>query len=286
MSDSTQQVAHILIEALPYIQRFKGKTIVIKYGGNAMVDDALKESFARNVVLLKYVGMNPVVVHGGGPQISGTLERVGKTTEFIDGLRVTDSETMEIVEMVLGGLVNKEIVNLINSHGGKAVGLTGKDGDMIRAQKLSSAKVDVDYGHVGEVVGINPELVETLEYDGFIPVIAPIGTDQNGATYNINADSVAGALASQLQAEKLVLMTNTPGVLDKQGQLLTGLNATQIEEYKADQTIVGGMIPKVDCALNAVKGGVKTSHIIDGRVNHALLLEVLTDKGVGTLIRG
>ena len=286
MSDSTQQVAHILIEALPYIQRFKGKTIVIKYGGNAMVDDALKESFARNVVLLKYVGMNPVVVHGGGPQISGTLERVGKTTEFIDGLRVTDSETMEIVEMVLGGLVNKEIVNLINSHGGKAVGLTGKDGDMIRAQKLSSAKVDVDYGHVGEVVGINPELVETLEYDGFIPVIAPIGTDQNGATYNINADSVAGALASQLQAEKLVLMTNIPGVLDKQGQLLTGLNATQIEEYKADQTIVGGMIPKVDCALNAVKGGVKTSHIIDGRVNHALLLEVLTDKGVGTLIRG
>jgi len=285
MSDSTQQVAHILIEALPYIQRFKDKTIVIKYGGNAMVDDALKESFARNVVLLKYVGMNPVVVHGGGPQISGTLERIGKTTEFIDGLRVTDSETMEIVEMVLGGLVNKEIVNLINSHGGKAVGLTGKDGNMVRAKKISSAKVDVDYGHVGEVVGINPELVETLENDGFIPVIAPIGTDEDGATYNINADSVAGALASQLQAEKLVLMTNTPGVLDKQGQLLTGLNATQIEEYKADQTIVGGMMPKVDCALNAVREGVKTSHIIDGRVNHALLLEVLTDKGVGTLIR-
>jgi len=285
MSDSTQQVAQILIEALPYIQRFEGKTIVIKYGGNAMVDDALKESFARNVVLLKYVGMNPVVVHGGGPQISGTLKRVGKTTEFIDGLRVTDAETMEIAEMVLGGLVNKEIVNLINSHGGKAVGLTGKDGDMIRAKKISSANADVDYGHVGEVVGINPELVETLENDGFIPVIAPIGTDQEGATYNINADSVAGALASQLCAEKLVLMTNTPGVLNKQGELLTGLNAKQIQDLKDDGTIVGGMMPKVDCALSAVKQGVKTSHIIDGRVNHALLLEVLTDKGVGTLIR-
>ena len=285
MSDSTQQVAQILIEALPYIQRFEGKTIVIKYGGNAMVDDALKESFARNVVLLKYVGMNPVVVHGGGPQISGTLKRVGKTTEFIDGLRVTDAETMEIAEMVLGGLVNKEIVNLINSHGGKAVGLTGKDGDMIRAKKISSANADVDYGHVGEVVGINPELVETLENDGFIPVIAPIGTDQKGATYNINADSVAGALASQLCAEKLVLMTNTPGVLNKQGELLTGLNAKQIQDLKDDGTIVGGMMPKVDCALSAVKQGVKTSHIIDGRVNHALLLEVLTDKGVGTLIR-
>jgi len=285
MSDTNQEVAHILIEALPYIQRFEGKTIVIKYGGNAMIDDALKESFARNVVLLKYVGMNPVVVHGGGPQISGTLERVGKATEFIDGLRVTDSETMDIVEMVLGGAVNKEIVNLINSHGGKAVGLTGKDGDMIRAQKITSGNVDVDYGHVGEVVDINPRLVATLESDGFIPVIAPIGTDENGATYNINADSVAGALASHLNAEKLVLMTNTPGVLDKQGTLLTGLNAQQINELKDNATIVGGMMPKVDCALDAVKQGVKTSHIIDGRVNHALLLEVLTDKGVGTLIR-
>ena len=285
MPDTNQEVAHILIEALPYIQRFEGKTIVIKYGGNAMIDDALKESFARNVVLLKYVGMNPVVVHGGGPQISDTLERIGKATEFVDGLRVTDSETMNIVEMVLGGAVNKEIVNLINSHGGKAVGLTGKDGDMIRAQKISSGKADVDYGHVGEVIDINPRLVATLEGDGFIPVIAPIGTDENGATYNINADSVAGALASHLNAEKLVLMTNTPGVLDKQGELLTGLNAEQIEALKADETIVGGMMPKVDCALNAVTDGVKTSHIIDGRVNHALLLEVLTDKGVGTLIR-
>ena len=285
MPDSTQQVAQILIEALPYIQRFDGKTIVIKYGGNAMVDDALKESFARNVVLLKFVGMNPVVVHGGGPQISSTLARVGKSTEFIDGLRVTDSETMEIVEMVLGGLVNKEIVNLINAQGGKAVGLSGKDGDMIRARKITTGKVDVDYGHVGEVAGINPALVETLENDGFIPVIAPIGTDHEGATYNINADSVAGALASELCAEKLVLMTNIPGVLDKQGDLLTGLNASQIESLKKDGTIAGGMIPKVDCALDAVKQGVKTSHIIDGRVNHALLLEVLTDKGVGTLIR-
>ena len=285
MSETTQQVAQILIEALPYIQRFHDKTIVIKYGGNAMIDDALKESFARDVVLMKVVGMNPVVVHGGGPQISGTLERVGKSTEFIDGLRVTDAETMDIVEMVLGGLVNKEIVNLINSHGGRAVGLTGKDGTMIQARKISSGKADVDYGHVGEVASINPALVETLEGDRFIPVIAPIGVGEDGETYNINADSVAGALASTLNAEKLILMTNTAGVLDKQGGLLTGLNARQIQELKENGTIQGGMMPKVDCALNAVKNGVKTSHIIDGRVNHALLLEVLTDKGVGTLIR-
>ncbi|MGK0374604.1 MAG: acetylglutamate kinase [Arenicella sp.] len=285
MSDSTQYVAQILIEALPYIQRFRGKTIVVKYGGNAMIDDALKESFARDIVMMKAVGMNPVVVHGGGPQINGTLARVGKSTEFIDGLRVTDSETMDVVEMVLGGLVNKEIVNLINSHGGNAVGLTGKDGNMIRAQKISSGKPDVDYGHVGEVVSINSAVVETLEAQGFIPVIAPIGSGVDGATYNINADSVAGALARNLQAEKLILMTNTSGVLDKQGKLLTGLNAVQIDAFKADGTIQGGMMPKVDCALDAVKSGVKTSHIIDGRVNHALLLEVLTDKGVGTLIR-
>jgi len=251
-----------------------------------MIDDGLKESFARDVVMMKAVGMNPVVVHGGGPQINGTLARVGKSTEFIDGLRVTDSETMDVVEMVLGGLVNKEIVNLINSHGGNAVGLTGKDGNMIRAQKISSGKPDVDYGHVGEVVEINSSLVETLETQGFIPVIAPIGFGADGATYNINADSAAGALASTLKAEKLVLMTNTSGVLDKQGELLTGLNAPQIESLKADGTVQGGMMPKVDCGLNAVLSGVKTSHIIDGRVNHALLLEVLTDKGVGTLIQG
>jgi len=284
-SETTQQVARILSEALPYIQRFHGKTIVIKYGGNAMVEDSLKRSFAKDVVLLKAVGMNPIVVHGGGPQISGTLERVGKQTEFIDGLRVTDAETMEIVEMVLGGLVNKEIVSLINSHGGKAVGLSGKDGGMIQARKISSGKEDVDYGHVGEVTSIQSDLVQTLEAERFIPVIAPIGSGDNGASYNINADSVAGALASELGAEKLVLMTNTVGVLNKQSDLLTGLDAEQIQHLKDDGTIQGGMLPKIDCALQAVLSGVATSHIIDGRVNHALLLEVLTDKGVGTLVR-
>lgn len=284
MTNSTQKVAQILIEALPYIQKFHGKTIVIKYGGNAMIDNALKESFARDVVLMKLVGMNPVIVHGGGPQISGTLARVGKTTEFIDGQRVTDSETMDVVEMVLGGLVNKEIVHLINSHGGKAVGLTGKDGQMIQARKLRSGKPDVDYGQVGEVASINPAVVETLEAKRFIPVIAPIGVSETGATYNINADAVAGALARTLKAEKLILMTNTPGVLDKQGKLLTSLTGEEVGALKADGTIVDGMIPKVDCALDAVQAGVKTSHIIDGRVDHALLLEVLTDKGVGTLL--
>ena len=285
MTDATQQVAHILSEALPYIQKFHGKTIVIKYGGNAMIDESLKRSFAKDVVLLKAVGMNPIVVHGGGPQISTTLERVGKQSQFIDGLRVTDAETMEIVEMVLGGLVNKEIVSLINSHGGKAVGLSGKDGGTIKASKIASAKIDVDYGHVGQVDSIHPELVHTLEADQFVPVIAPIGVGSDGESYNINADSVAGALASKLDAEKLVLMTNTAGVLDKTGALLTGLDARQIEGFKQDGTIQGGMLPKIDCALEAVNSGVVTSHIIDGRVNHALLLEVLTDKGVGTLVR-
>jgi acetylglutamate kinase len=283
---SSQMIANILIEALPYIQQFHGKTIVIKYGGNAMIDDELKNSFAQDLVWLKLVGLNPVVVHGGGPQISKTLDRVGKKTEFIDGLRVTDSETMEVVEMVLGGLVNKEIVNLINGQGGKAVGLSGKDGQMIKARKIDAAKADVDYGHVGQVESIDPELVSTLESEQFIPVVAPIGVGSDGATYNINADSVAGALARTLQAEKLILMTNTPGVLNKDGELLTGLNSKEIEELKLDGTIQGGMLPKVDCALDAVKGGVKTSHIIDGRVDHALMLELLTDKGVGTLIKG
>jgi len=282
---STQIVASILTEALPYIQKYHGKTIVIKYGGNAMIDEALKRSFARDVVLLKLVGMKPVLVHGGGPQISGTLERVGKTTEFIDGLRVTDSETMDVVEMVLGGLVNKEIVNLINRHGGRAVGLTGKDGAMIRAEKINTGSVDVDYGHVGQVESINPEVVEALDDSSFIPVVAPIGVGSNGDTYNINADSVAGELAKTLKAEKLVLMTNTPGVLDKKGELLTGLDGQQIDALKQDGTIQGGMLPKVDCALGAVKGGVGTSLIIDGRVEHALLLELLTDRGVGTLIK-
>ncbi len=285
MINVTQQVAHILSEALPYIQKFHGKTIVIKYGGNAMVDESLKRSFAKDVVMLKAVGMNPIVVHGGGPQISSTLERVGKQSQFIDGLRVTDAETMEIVEMVLGGLVNKEIVSLINTHGGKAVGLSGKDGGTIKASKIDSAQIDVDYGHVGEVRFIQPELVNTLEADQFIPVIAPIGVGENGESYNINADSVAGALASTLHAEKLVLMTNTVGVLDKSGALLTGLDAEQIAVLKNDGTIQGGMLPKIDCALEAVVNGVSTSHIIDGRVNHALLLELLTDKGVGTLVR-
>ncbi len=290
MSDNsdqnTQLVAKILSEAVPYIQRFHGKTVVIKYGGNAMVDESLKDSFARDVVMMKLVGMKPVIVHGGGPQISGTLERVGKSTEFIDGLRVTDAETMEIVEMVLGGMVNKEIVKLINTHGGNAVGLSGKDGSMLKAQKIKSTKADVDYGHVGEVVKVNPAVVKNLEDSQFIPVVAPIGYDDEGATYNINADSVAGALARTLEAEKLILMTNTSGVLDQQGNLLTGLTAKEIDQLKIDGTIVGGMLPKVDCALDAVRGGVKTSHIIDGRVKHALLLEVLTDKGVGTLISG
>jgi len=280
--NDSQYTAKILIEALPYIQKFHGKTIVIKYGGNAMIDDELKSSFARDVVLLKVVGMNPVVVHGGGPQISSTLDQLGISSEFKEGLRVTTKETINVVEMVLGGSVNKEIVSLINSHGGKAVGLTGKDGQLIQASKI---KAKSDIGFVGQVDKINPSLVKHLEQDDFIPVIAPIGVGMEGETYNINADSVAGAIASELQAEKLVLMTNTPGVLNKEKELLTGLNGKQVSGLIEDETINGGMIPKVECALSAVKHGVKTAHIIDGRVNHALLLEVLTDSGVGTLIR-
>ena len=282
--------ANVLSEALPYIQRFYDKTIVIKYGGNAMTDETLKQGFARDVVLLKLVGMNPVIVHGGGPQIGDLLKRVGKQSEFIQGMRVTDRETMDVVEMVLGGLVNKEIVNLINQHGGKAVGLSGKDGGMIRAKKLMlkhAEKEDewLDIGQVGEVVAIDPELVALLDTRDFIPVIAPIGVGEHGEAYNINADLVAGKLAETLGAEKLILLTNTMGVLDKAGGLLTGLTAERISELIADGTISGGMLPKVSCALTAVKNGVKTSHIIDGRVEHALLLEVLTDEGVGTLIK-
>lgn len=279
---SSQMTAKILIEALPYIKQFHGKTIVIKYGGNAMIDDDLKRSFARDVVLLKLVGLNPVVVHGGGPQISSTLEQLGIKSDFVDGLRVTTQETINVVEMVLGGSVNKEIVSLINAHGGKAVGLTGKDGGLIKASKIPAKQ---DIGFVGKVDKVNPALVRHLEQDNFIPVIAPIGVGEEGETYNINADSVAGAIAAELQAEKLILMTNTPGVLDKQGELLTGLNDAQVASLIGDSTIVGGMMPKVECALNAVKSNVKTAHIIDGRVNHALLLEVMTDSGVGTLIR-
>ncbi len=280
--------AAILAEALPYIRSFNGKTIVVKYGGNAMTDDKLKEDFAKDVVLLKLVGLNPVVVHGGGPQINELLERVGKEGHFIQGMRVTDSETMDVVEMVLGGLVNKEIVSLINKHGGKAVGITGKDGHFIRASKLflkSESDEQIDIGQVGDIEHIDPSLVALLDSNDFIPVVAPIGVGSNGEAYNINADVVAGKLAETLQAEKLVLMTNTPGVLDKQGNLLTGLTAAKVDELFADGTISGGMLPKISSALDAAKSGVNSVHIIDGRVSHALLLEILTDAGVGTMIK-
>jgi len=285
-----EQRAKILAEALPYIRRFYGKTIVVKYGGNAMTDERLKASFARDVVLLKLVGMNPVVVHGGGPQIDQMLTRLGKKGEFVQGMRVTDDDTMDVVEMVLGGLVNKDIVTLINQHGGRAIGLTGKDGSFIRARKLlipSTEKSDelIDIGQVGEVESIDPGIVSLLETGEFIPVVAPIGVGEDGTSYNINADLVAGKLAEILRAEKLVLLTNTPGVLDKDGKLLTGLTPKQIDALFADGTLSGGMLPKISSALDAAKGGVKSVHIIDGRVEHALLLEVLTDEGVGTLIR-
>jgi acetylglutamate kinase len=286
---SATEKALILAEALPYIRRFKDKTIVIKYGGNAMTDDKLKEDFAKDVVLLKLVGLNPVVVHGGGPQINEMLERVGKHGEFIQGMRVTDQETMDVVEMVLGGQVNKEIVSLINQHGGKAVGLTGKDGHFIRAHKLflkgEGEGDQIDIGRVGEIDVIDPALVSLLDSQDFIPVIAPIGVGSDGEAYNINADLVAGKLAETLSAEKLVLMTNTPGVLDKDGKLLTGLTAESVEALFADGTIHGGMLPKISSALDAAKNGVNSVHIIDGRVPHALLLEILTDAGVGTMIR-
>ena len=290
---AAHNIAKVLAEALPYIQRFHGKTMVIKYGGNAMVDDKLKRGFARDIVLMKLVGMNPVVVHGGGPQIGNMLKQVGKETQFIEGMRVTDSETMDVVEMVLGGLVNKEIVNLINQHGGHAVGLTGKDGDLIHARKLTfqrhnpemNAPEIVDIGHVGEVASIDPSIINMLVQGDFIPVIAPIGVGKDGQSYNINADLVAGKLAMTLQAEKLILLTNTPGVLDADGNLLTGLKASRVEELIADGTIHGGMLPKIKCALDAVQSGVTTTQIIDGRVEHAVLLEVLTDEGVGTLIK-
>ena len=288
-TDATHK-AQILAEALPYIRRFHGKTIVVKYGGNAMTDEKLKHSFARDVVLLKLVGMDPVVVHGGGPQIDEMLKRVGKKGEFIQGMRVTDSETMDVVEMVLGGLVNKDIVNLINQHGGRAIGLTGKDGSFIRARKMLVQNKDdaaemLDIGQVGEIQSIDPEVISLLESREFIPVVAPIGVGEDGQSYNINADLVAGKLAEVLRAEKLILLTNTPGVLDKNGNLLTGLTPKQVDGLFADGTIHGGMLPKIGSALDAAKSGVKSVHIIDGRVEHALLLEVLTDQGVGTLIR-
>jgi acetylglutamate kinase len=291
---NAHQIADVLIEALPYIQRFKGKTIVVKFGGNAMIDEELKHSFARDIVLMKLVGLNPIVVHGGGPQIGLFLEKLGKTTGFVDGMRITDSETMDVVEMVLGGLVNKEIVNLINMHGGKAVGLTGKDGNFIRAKKLYLTARDVlpgsldpeviDLGHVGEVSSIDPAVLDMLGSSDFIPVIAPIGVGEDGHSYNINADLVAGKIAEQLKAEKLILLTNIPGIMDKQGTLLTGLSIKKTEELISDGTISGGMIPKTRCATDAIKGGVTSVHIIDGRVDHAVLLELFTDQGVGTLL--
>lgn len=282
--------AKTLSEALPYIKRFFDKTIVIKYGGNAMTDPHLKDCFASDVVLLKLVGMNPVVVHGGGPQINELLDKLGKKGEFVQGMRVTDEETMDVVEMVLGGQVNKEIVNLINRHGGKAVGLTGQDGNFIRARKLLMENKDapgefIDIGQVGDITGIDPSLIEFLDSGDFIPVIAPIGVGPDGETYNINADVVAGKLAEILGAEKLILLTNTPGVLDKNGNLLTGLTAKEIDALFEDGTLSGGMLPKISSALDAARSGVRSVHIIDGRVEHALLLEVLTDEGVGTMIR-
>ena len=282
--------AGVLAEALPYIKRFHDRTIVVKYGGNAMTDDNLKQCFARDVVLLKLVGMNPVVVHGGGPQIENLLARVGKKGAFVQGMRVTDAETMDVVEMVLGGQVNKEIVNLINQQGGKAVGLTGKDGNFIRAKKLLIENTEkpgemLDIGQVGEIISIDPALIALLDSGDFIPVIAPIGVGDEGETYNINADVVAGKIAEVLKAEKLVMLTNTPGVLDKAGNLLTGITPRDVDDMVADGTLSGGMLPKIGSALDAARSGVKSVHIIDGRVEHALLLEILTDDGVGTLIK-
>ena len=289
-SPEAAEKARILAEALPYIQRFHGRTIVVKFGGNAMTDEELKSSFARDVVLLKLVGMNPVVVHGGGPQIESVLARLGKKGEFVQGMRVTDAETMDVVEMVLGGQVNKEVVELINQAGGKAVGLTGQDGAFIRARKMrlpadANGNGKVDLGQVGEIEKIDPQVISALVASGFIPVVAPIGTGADGTTYNINADLVAGKLAEVLRAEKLIVLTNTPGVLDKDGKLLTGLTPRKIDDLVAKGVVSGGMLPKIGSVLDAARAGVKSCHIIDGRVPHALLLEVLTDEGVGTLIK-
>ena len=295
MTDTNKKpsyIAEVLTEALPYIKRFRGKSIVIKYGGNAMSDEALKAGFARDVVLMKLVGMNPVVVHGGGPQIGATLEKLGKKSKFVEGMRVTDSETMDIVEMVLGGLVNKEIVNLINHFGGHAVGLSGRDGGLIRAKKMTVKKNSpeinvpeiIDLGHVGDVHSIDKSVIDMLIQGDSIPVVAPIGVDESGQSYNINADLVAGKIAEVLSAEKLIMLTNTEGLLDKNGKVLTGVSVEEVDNLIKKGTIHGGMLPKIRSALDAVHAGVQTSHIIDGRVKHAVLLEILTDEGVGTLI--
>jgi acetylglutamate kinase len=285
---SAVRTANVLAEALPYIQRFAGKTVVVKYGGAAMNERDLKDSFAQNIALMKHVGINPVVVHGGGPQIGSLLERLGKTSHFVDGLRVTDSETMEVVSMVLGGTVNKEIVNLLNGHGCAAVGLTGQDANLIRASKLqagvSSTGQMTDYGFVGLIQRVDARIINVLLNDGFIPVIAPIGVGENGESYNINADLVAGKVAESLQAEKLFLLTNTPGLLDKEQQLISQLSSDDVDGLIKDGTISGGMLPKVQCALDAVRGGVGSTVIIDGRIEHSLLLELFTASGAGTMI--
>ncbi|EGG29117.1 Acetylglutamate kinase [Aequoribacter fuscus] len=290
--ENALNIAQVLTESLPYIQRFTGKTIVVKFGGNAMTDAELHDSFARDIVLMKLVGMNPVVVHGGGPQIGSLLERLNIKTEFVNGMRVTDAKTMDVVEMVLGGSVNKEIVASINRNGGKAIGVTGKDGQFIRAKKMTidryspelGAPEIIDIGHVGQVKSIDTEVLQVILGSNFIPVIAPIGVDAQGATYNINADLVAGKIAEVMQAEKLMLLTNVSGLLDREGNILTGLSTSQVDELIADGTIYGGMLPKIQCALDAVKGGVNSAHIIDGRVPHATMLEIFTDQGIGTLI--
>ena len=290
--DNALNIANVLTESLPYIQRFIGKTIVVKFGGNAMTDAELHDSFARDIVLMKLVGMNPVVVHGGGPQIGALLERLNIKSEFINGMRVTDANTMDVVEMVLGGSVNKEIVSSINRNGGKAIGVTGKDGQFIRAKKMTidryspelGASEIIDIGHVGQVKSIDTEVLSVILGSNFIPVIAPIGVDAQGATYNINADLVAGKIAEVMQAEKLMLLTNVAGLLDKDGTILTGLTTSQVDALIEDGTIYGGMLPKIQCALDAVKGGVTSAHIIDGRVPHATMLEIFTDQGIGTLI--
>lgn len=291
-NDEALNTAKVLTEALPYIQKFSGKTIVVKFGGNAMVSEELKNSFARDIVLMKSVGMNPVVVHGGGPQINELLAKLNIKSEFVDGLRVTDSATMDVVEMVLGGTVNKNIVSLINHNGGRAMGLTGKDGQLIKAKKKSlvrhtpdmKAPEIIDIGHVGEITQIDSRAIDMLIASDFIPVVAPIGVGDDGSSYNINADTVAGALAQALNAEKLILLTNVAGLMDKQGKVLTGLSLNTVNALIADGTVTGGMLPKIQCALDAIAGGAQSAHIIDGRVNHAVLLEIFTNSGVGTLI--
>ncbi|RYD92537.1 MAG: acetylglutamate kinase [Sphingobacteriales bacterium] len=292
VSNDASQIARVLTEALPYIQRFTGKTIVVKYGGNAMDGAEMENSFARDIVLMKQVGMNPIVVHGGGPQIGELLAKLNIQSRFVDGMRVTDSATMDVVEMVLGGSVNKHIVSLINRNGGQAIGVTGKDGNLINARKMEVTRYSpelkateiIDIGQVGEVRSINRKVIDLMVQSDFIPVIAPIGVGSDGTSYNINADLVAGKVAEILQAEKLMLLTNVSGLLDKQGQVLTGLTTSRVDELIADGTIYGGMLPKIQCALDAVKNGVHSAHIVDGRVAHAVLLEIFTDAGVGTLI--